>query len=234
MTGSIGDTPETAGIRLLEEHGLAAYRTVILDCDGVVLDSNGVKTEAFRQALAGHPADQVAALIDYHKTHGGVSRYRKFEYFFAEIAKTDDDESRKRALDAFAQAVQSALRRAELTSGARRFFSRVTETASLYIVSGGVEKEIRQVLADKDCEKYFAEILGNPTTKEDHFKYLLEAVGIRHPVLFVGDSAEDYKVARRHEVDFLFMTDYTEEPAWEAFCADEKIKTIPNFAALLE
>ena len=46
---------------------LTSYDVYIFDCDGVILNSNELKSEAFRDALAGEPRDKVNDLVNYHK-----------------------------------------------------------------------------------------------------------------------------------------------------------------------
>ena len=64
---------------------LTAYATLVFDCDGVVLESNRVKTEAFRSAALPYGAELADALVAYHVARGGVSRYVKFEHFLTDI-----------------------------------------------------------------------------------------------------------------------------------------------------
>ena len=62
---------------------LKKYKSIVFDCDGVVLDSNVVKTEAyFRTAKnLGATDAQAQALVEYHVKLGGISRYHKFEWY---------------------------------------------------------------------------------------------------------------------------------------------------------
>ena len=50
------------------------YSTIIFDCDGVVLDSNKVKTQAFFDIAEpwGNKAQNL--LTKYHVNNGGISR----------------------------------------------------------------------------------------------------------------------------------------------------------------
>ena len=48
----------------------------VFDCDGVILDSNLLKTIAFSKSLPEYP-EKVSKFIDYHKANGGISRYKK-------------------------------------------------------------------------------------------------------------------------------------------------------------
>ncbi|HVI03804.1 MAG TPA: hypothetical protein VM869_34160, partial [Enhygromyxa sp.] len=82
----------------------------ILDCDGVILDSNPVKIAAFRAALAHEDPALVEAFIDEHRRTGGVSRYAKLARFYRELRPVDDpDAAIAIALQRFAEAARAGL-----------------------------------------------------------------------------------------------------------------------------
>jgi len=64
---------------------LADFKVILWDFDGVLMDSNAVRDLGFEKVLAEFPPEQVAALLDYHRKNGGLSRYVKFRYFFQTI-----------------------------------------------------------------------------------------------------------------------------------------------------
>ena len=57
------------------------YKSLIFDCDGVILNSNKIKTEAFRKILKKYNQNAVYEFINYHKNNGGISRYIKIKEF---------------------------------------------------------------------------------------------------------------------------------------------------------
>ena len=64
---------------------LSSYKTFVFDCDGVLLNSNNVKTKAFWDSVIDFGEDRASQLVRYHKSRGGISRYVKFEYFIDNI-----------------------------------------------------------------------------------------------------------------------------------------------------
>ncbi|MDX1757946.1 MAG: HAD family hydrolase, partial [Marinobacter sp.] len=64
---------------------LSRYASWVFDCDGVILNSNRVKTEAFYQAALPYGESAARALVEYHVNNGGISRYAKFERFLTTI-----------------------------------------------------------------------------------------------------------------------------------------------------
>ena len=64
---------------------LTQYQTLVFDCDGVILNSNRIKTQAFYDVAKVYGHDPAQTLKDYHILNGGISRYEKFEYLFTNI-----------------------------------------------------------------------------------------------------------------------------------------------------
>ena len=61
------------------------YKSLIFDCDGVILNSNQIKTDAFKKVLKKYNTNAVDEFITYHRKNGGVSRYIKIENFLKNI-----------------------------------------------------------------------------------------------------------------------------------------------------
>ena len=53
----------------------------------MLIESNAVKTLAFGQTVEKFGQRAMDQLIDYHKEHGGISRFKKFEWFYSEVIK---------------------------------------------------------------------------------------------------------------------------------------------------
>ena len=73
---------------------LTKYNTIIFDCDGVLLNSNFKKSEAYRYAAIdfGATKEQAEKLVRYHVENTGISRYVKFEYFLTNILQQSFNE----------------------------------------------------------------------------------------------------------------------------------------------
>ena len=77
------------------------YKTMIFDCDGVLLDSNSAKSDAFYKVALPYGDNCARELLNFHKKNGGISRNKKFDYFvnitnFSSdgiSARVDDDEN---------------------------------------------------------------------------------------------------------------------------------------------
>lgn len=64
---------------------LNQYKSLIFDCDGVILHSNKIKTEAFYKVALRFGKVAADKMVDYHVRNGGISRYKKFEWLLINI-----------------------------------------------------------------------------------------------------------------------------------------------------
>jgi beta-phosphoglucomutase-like phosphatase (HAD superfamily) len=61
---------------------------IILDFDGVILESVSIKTEAFRSLFSFAP-EHVDRIVQFHKDNGGMSRFDKFWHIYNTILHDD-------------------------------------------------------------------------------------------------------------------------------------------------
>jgi phosphoglycolate phosphatase-like HAD superfamily hydrolase len=197
---------------------LSHAMTIIFDCDGVVLDSNRVKTEAFRSAARPWGVAAAEALVAHHVAYGGVSRYAKFAYFFDHILPQQapsavpgrDGPDMDALLAAYAQTVQHGLMTCPVADALRNL--RVaTPQARWLIVSGGDQAELREVFSARNIAGYFdGGIFGSPDTKEAILTREINAGNIHGPAVFLGDSRLDYEAAVRAGLEFIYVAEWSE------------------------
>lgn len=195
----------------MNQLNIEKYRSLIFDCDGVVLNSNKIKTQAFYEAAKVYGEKSAQALVDYHVLNGGVSRYKKFEYFLTEILhQLVDQVALDGLLETFAGEVKKGLMNCEVASGLVELREK-TKHANWLIVSGGDQAELRDVFINRGLDKLFdAGIFGSPDTKDDILKREIGKKNIINPGLFLGDSKYDYEAARRAGLEFAYMSDWSE------------------------
>lgn len=215
------------------------YQTIVFDCDGVVLNSNKIKTQAFYEATKHFGHEPAQALVDYHVQNGGISRYAKFKYFISQILQQPFDETLNQdLLERFANAVKQGLMNCEIAEGLEQLKAQ-TRNANWLIVSGGDQQELREVFSARDLAKYFTGgIFGSPDTKDTSLAREIENGTITRPALFLGDSKYDYQAAKAAELDFVFLTQWTEVKDHQAWCDSEdilitkNIKSVTNASAI--
>lgn len=191
---------------------LSEYTTWVFDCDGVLLNSNRVKTEAFFRTAESYGLDKAEALVAYHVRNGGISRYVKFQTFLTEIVGREDADPAELAslLERYAGYVRQGLLTCEVASGLSQL-RELTSEASWLVVSGGDQAELRAVFAERRLADYFdGGIYGSPDTKDEILAMTLENGTLRRPGVFVGDSQYDIEAATRAGLDFIFLNEWSE------------------------
>ena len=191
---------------------LTKYRTLIFDCDGVILNSNPIKTEAFYQAALPYGKEAAETLRDYHVRNGGVSRYIKFDWFLTEVVgqSEPDPEQRQTLLDTYAGNIREGMLNCEVDEAIFKLREK-TSHARWMIASGGDEQELREIFRIRELEQLFdGGIYGSPRTKEEIFAELEEPNDEFEPWVFFGDSHYDAKAASVAQIDFVFIEHWSE------------------------
>jgi phosphoglycolate phosphatase-like HAD superfamily hydrolase len=210
-----------------------SFDTIVFDCDGVILNSNKIKTQAFyKSALPyGHQAAQ--ALVDYHVSNGGISRYKKFEYFLCNLTNANADGPGLDALlDVYASEVRNGLLSCEVT-GMLKEFRNKTRHATWLIASGGDQNELREIFIKRGLFDLFdGGIFGSPDSKDIILNR--EIKGNFKSCLYIGDSKYDYHVAHKIGIDFVFLSNWTEVENWASWSKTLNIKTMGNVEDLYD
>jgi len=214
---------------------IAAYKTLVFDCDGVILDSNKVKTQAFYNAAKEYGHDAAQALVDFHVEHGGVSRFRKFEYFFTDILKKDYSEVELNSIIAnYAKEVRIGLLNCEIATGLDNL-REATKNATWLVASGGAQDELREIFKIRELVQFFdGGIYGSPTAKDIIVEQQLANGSIQFPALFLGDSRFDHVVANQFGLDFVFITQWSEFSALNEYAYSNGLTKKLSLNALLD
>lgn len=208
---------------------ISSYKSIIFDCDGVILDSNKVKTDAFYEVTKHFGHEAASALVQYHTANGGISRYLKFQYFLEEIlGQPFEKEILDDLLARFSREVKDRLMTCKITKGLDDLKA-VCKEANWLIVSGGDQNELREIFSARDLNQYFdGGIFGSPDKKDDILKREIASGRIRDKALFLGDSKYDFEVANNANMDFVFISQWTEVQDYDDFCRVNNIKFVKS------
>ena len=178
---------------------------LILDFDGVIVESIPLKTVAFRKIFSFASPEHLGEIIAFHLENGGMSRYDKFRYIYANILDEPlTPEQEERLASEYVGLIFDAMLTVPYVEGAEELLRDCSRRLPLYIVSATPEGEMHEIARRRDLTKYFVRIYGSPKTKAECIREILEETGASPgEALFVGDAPNDWEAAHETGVRFV-------------------------------
>lgn len=204
----------------------ADYDTLVFDCDGVILDSNRIKSAAFRTVTAPFGAEASTRFLDYHHRHGGISRNEKFAHFLdaiVTVAPADRERLLGGLLSDYAAICARELLACPLIPGVAALLASIPPRVAAHVVTGGAQSEVRAVFAARGLDRHFTSILGSPTSKRDNMRLLAAAGALRGRALYFGDAELDMQLAEEFGLEFVFVHGVSDWPDGRAHCPHPQI-----------
>lgn len=208
-------------------------KAVILDVDGVLFESVGIKTQAFAEIFADYP-DKIDAIVNYHLKNTGISRYVKFRHIFENILHEPlPDELFFDLSDRFSGMVFEKVVCAPFVHGAQAFIRRCFDKVPLFLVSATPADELIAIIRARWISTYFTDIYGTPESKPDAINEILQGHKLDpSSVLFVGDAISDFYAAEQTGVPFIGRVPPGQESPFPN--TPPLIRIIPDLTPLLE
>lgn len=206
----------------------------LFDCDGVILQSNQIKSQTMYQVALHFSDEKIAQSFQlYHQENAGFTRFKKFTYLFEILLKRQSFENEyQQALTMFSQICMDQLIECPLTKEAENFLLTIPDGHEKFIISAASEVDLQHIFHKKGLDHLFTGIYGGPRTKVEIFSDVLANYPNSNPIFF-GDAKADYLVAEKYNIDFVFLSDYTEFTDWKNFFDQiDNVKIINNFSEL--
>ncbi len=203
-------TPDEAGRPFLWAAG--DYGSVVFDCDGVLIDSNGVKSRAFQDILRDEAAPHLDTFAEYRAARPGLSRHALFMFFFRDIAKRSDWMSRAcSASRSFSEATISALASCPGISGVEEVLDHIAGWGiPCTVISAADQDDLNTILSIRGLKRHFAATRGGNRPKADHIRALLQEGTLRPPIIYFGDSLADWEASAETGARFVFVSGASE------------------------
>lgn len=179
-------------------------RVLVVDFDGVILESNDVKTEAFRDVFGRFPEHR-EAMMAYHLANLSVSRFVKFDYLLERLGHPGDSVLRAELAADFSRCVLERMASVPFVAGAEAFLREVTPRLPVYLASVTPANDLDAILGQRGLRAWFRDVYGCPPwTKAGAVRDVLrrEACAPRDALL-LGDSAADQRAAAETGVVFV-------------------------------
>ncbi len=185
---------------------MSVWQAVFFDFDGVILDSVDVKTQAFAQMFRKHGPEVERAVVEYHLTNGGISRFEKFRHYYEVLLGQPISEVELVSLgEEFSRIVFEQVLCAPYIAGALETLEKLLkESTPAYVVSGTPEEELGAIVERRGLTRFFLGVYGSPKTKMQILAEIMHKKRYTSErCLFLGDAMTDYEAAHVTAVRFL-------------------------------
>lgn len=184
------------------------FDALILDSDGVLIDSVSKKIDAFRQWVRSYMPEHEDEFISYHIGVYGIGRAEQLKYFFDCIARIEvDEELFSREMARLGEIINRCMANPVWRKDSNEFVKYCfNKGVPLYIVSGSPQSDLVSTYTKLGAKDLFREMIGSPTSKKDGIKVLLDKY--RHNpgrVLYIGDATADSLAAEQAGVVFIYF-----------------------------
>lgn len=213
---------------------LHSYDAFFFDCDGVLLDANPIKSNAYYRVALPFGVEVAEQFREHHQATAGVSRYVKFHALLTEFLKREPLPGEVEELaERFGTICREELQTCQVCPGAREFLSALPRGVPAFVASGGKQDEVAEALEIHGLAHHFDGIFGSPRDKHQIISETLARFGLGRHCLFFGDSRYDFEVAKAFGFDFVFLWGKTDFAGWRDFFAGKSLYVAENFLSVL-
>jgi phosphoglycolate phosphatase-like HAD superfamily hydrolase len=176
---------------------MTAVRCIVFDFDGVLVDSNRIKRDAYRQVLQ-HRGVSVELLEACLASHPEADRTEIITALLHRLSKSGAPDATEvaRYVADYAAVCLAGVSSCPEVAGASAALESLCVDYPLYINSATPEEPLKQIVAVRGWSRHFRGVMGRPYSKSENFTRILTAEQIpADAMLFVGDRQPDMAAA---------------------------------------
>ena len=179
-------------------------KAIIFDFDGVILESNKAKGLAFVELFKNQDHKFKKQIYEFHINNISKDRDFKIKQITNKIIKgTSTNKNISLLSKKFSKIVIQKVIKSKYILGAKKFLKNYSTIYDFHLSTATPYTEIISILEKKKIFKYFNSINGSPDSKDKHIKKILNHWKYKkNEIIFIGDSLNDYKVAKKNGIIF--------------------------------
>lgn len=187
---------------MTKKNSLEKIDCIIFDFDGVLVDSNHIKAEAFQNFYNKNP--KYHEISQFLTEKSGLSRFEKFSFIENEILGNNYSIKESTLLSKFSEMVMNKVINAKWIDGAIDFLDTAKNKVPMYVVSAAPQEELLIIIKKRELVNYFNFVYGSPKSKVDNIKTIIKQNKYdNNKVLMVGDAIEDYQSSIASNIFFI-------------------------------
>ena len=177
---------------------------ILLDFDGVILDSVPIKDQAFLELFSGYGGEVQAKARRFWAATRGMDRSERIQQGFSECTNIKPTGPKLASLIAqYKTDIERSMISAPWINGAFEFLS-TRQKNPIFIVSAAPQIEVQNIVINRGIDQYIDSIFGGPESKINNIKTIFSTLK-QDPVrsIFAGATLRDLSVANTLLIPFL-------------------------------
>lgn len=188
------------------------------DFDGVIKDSVGVKTNAFRSLFESFDSKIVARIVEHHEKNTGISRFEKIPIYLDWIGVNSDIDVVQKYSSVFSSIVIKDVIESPWVPGVKKYLKNNKLHKKFFLVTATPDDEIRKILSKLLIDDFFSEIRGSPINKTSSIKLIIKKYNIqKKDACMIGDSESDLEAAFSNNIDFFLRKTSLNKPLQDLY-----------------
>lgn len=185
-------------------------RNLFLDFDGVLVDSNSIKAQAFYDLGFKHFGKARAdEFLSYHQQNPGQNRFTNISWLLDKSPKNFKTPTQQDLEEEYSRLVLTKIQEVQRVESLADLLDNSSYVP--HVLSAAPTIELIELTKNFGwAETFESRIHGSPDSKTHHLKKLAETVDLADSV-FVGDAVSDFEVAVNFNMPFVFVSNWS---AW--------------------
>ena len=212
------------------------YKIIVFDFDGVLVDSNRIKHEAWYDVFGELPENEKLAAYEFFPKIDGDSPNRTrrviLDGVFRALGRPEHQLSELVEIYSakYNAITQAGILKLGLISGAMKTLEDLSKKYHLYLNSSTPIDALNESVDNLEIRKYFSGIYGRPETKESALEKIFAIENVDgSQVVFVGDAEADRNAAGAYGCFFIgILSGFTNWTKNEKFVTVESVRDIPS------
>jgi phosphoglycolate phosphatase len=182
-------------------------RVVVFDFDGVIVQSNHLKRQAYFEVFSPEAGPLVESVLLRHREktrHQIIERVLEGLPATGSLSAAELASEVERYAGLYNDIVETGATQCPEMPGASRALEELHKHLPLYINSATPQEPLRRIVAARGLAGFFRRVLGVPASKIDNLGKVLDMEGVSgRAALVVGDGRSDWEAARRFGCRFV-------------------------------
>jgi beta-phosphoglucomutase-like phosphatase (HAD superfamily) len=181
------------------------FKIIILDFDGVIVESVGIKTKAFSELFIDEYPQHVDEFVQFHLENNGMSRYAKIGYFYRHFLGREALKKEKQYwAERFSKLVVDKVVSCPPVTGSLEFLEELHNKIPLYVASVVPQAELQEIIKRRGLYKYFTGVYGTIKKKSGILYDIIRDAKVNPgECFFIGDTKEDCEAAKETGIFML-------------------------------